>query len=74
MENFSVYIIYSTKLKRFYTGTTDDFAKRLIEHNTRFYSDTFSQNGIPWESYLIITNLSSKQAYNIERHIKSMKS
>jgi len=51
MENFSVYIIYSAKLKRFYTGTTDDFIKRLREHNNGFYPDTFSKKGIPWESF-----------------------
>ncbi|MBK8874977.1 MAG: GIY-YIG nuclease family protein [Bacteroidetes bacterium] len=30
---FCVYIIFSRKLNRYYVGTTDDFVKRLAEHN-----------------------------------------
>jgi putative endonuclease len=31
---YSVYIIYSLKLNRYYIGYTEDFSKRLIEHNS----------------------------------------
>jgi putative endonuclease len=71
---FCVYIIYSAKLNRYYTGTTDNFSKRLNEHNAAMYNDAFTVNGIPWITHIVIDNLSSKQALNIERHIKKMKS
>lgn len=74
MENYFVYIIYSKKLDRFYTGTTDNPQKRLLEHNQSLYTDSFSLRGIPWEMFLIIENLNSYQAYMIEKHIKNMKS
>jgi putative endonuclease len=71
---YCVYIIYSRKLNRFYTGTTDNFKIRLIQHNSKTYLNSFTCKGIPWIAYHIIDNLTSKQAYDIERHIKKMKS
>ncbi len=44
---FCVYIIYSEKLNRFYIGTNDDFDKRLNEHNSCKYNESFPVNGIP---------------------------
>ena len=74
MPMYVVYILYSKKLNRFYTGTTDDFERRLLEHNSNKYDDGFTSRGIPWELFLLIEELSSSQAYRMERHIKSMKS
>ncbi len=71
---FCVYIIYSEKLNRFYIGTTDDFYKRLNEHNSSKYIESFTVKGIPWDEYIVIDNLDSKQALDIEKHIKKMKS
>ena len=71
---FCVYIIYSSKLNRFYIGTTDNFEIRLKQHNSAAYPDSFTCNGIPWTQYLLIENLASNQAYAIELHIKKMKS
>ncbi len=74
MRKFCVYIIYSSSLKRFYTGTTDDFEKRLEEHNSKIRKHADTSRGIPWEKFLLINELNSKQAFQIEKHIKSMKS
>jgi len=52
--NYSVYILYSTKLDRFYIGTTDDVPKRLIEHNNLHYKDAFTSRGLPWVLYLTL--------------------
>ena len=71
---FTVYILYSEKLDRCYTGTTDDVERRLQIHNSGSYGDTFSLRGIPWVLYIEITGLQSHQAYLIEKHIKKMKS
>ncbi len=71
---FSVYILYSKKLKRYYVGTTDNIQERLVEHNSIKYENAFTSRGIPWELKLVLESLSSEQAYAIEKHIKSMKS
>jgi putative endonuclease len=71
---FYVYILYSETLKKFYTGTTDNVEKRLVEHNSMKYPDAYSVKGIPWNLYLKIECESSTQAYNIEKFIKQMKS
>ena len=39
---FFVYILHSEKLDKFYVGTTTDVEKRIIEHNTGHYKDSFS--------------------------------
>ena len=72
--NYCVYILYSHKLDKFYTGTTNDFSKRLAEHNSGIHLTSFSRKGMPWEFYLIIEDLESSQALKIEAHIKKMKS
>ena len=71
---YCVYILFSFKLDRFYIGTTDNIDSRLAEHNNSEYPDAFTTRGIPWELFLIIENLTSSQAYAIEKHIKKMKS
>ncbi|MFN4313770.1 MAG: GIY-YIG nuclease family protein, partial [Chitinophagaceae bacterium] len=43
--NFFVYILYSARLAKFYTGTTNDVDRRLEEHNSRLYKDAFSVKG-----------------------------
>jgi putative endonuclease len=72
--NFAVYILYSQKLNRFYVGTSDDPNRRVFEHNSGKYDDAFTKNGIPWSLFLVISDLTSEQAYKLERHIKKMKS
>ena len=71
---YCVYILYSKKLNRFYTGTTDDFANRFAEHNEETKPDSFTLRGRPWVLFLKMEGLNSDQAYKIEEHIKKMKS
>lgn len=43
---FVVYILYSKTTSKYYTGSTQDLANRLLEHNN---GETKSiKNGIPW--------------------------
>jgi len=72
--DFSVYILFSEKLAKFYIGTTDNVDKRLLEHNTGKYKTAFSTKGIPWTLFMNIPCSSSKQAYDLEAFIKKMKS
>ena len=73
-KSFAVYILYSVKLDRFYIGTTDNIERRIIEHNSGKYDDSYTLRGVPWDLFLLIDGLSSKQAFQIEAHIKKMKS
>ena len=71
---FCVYILFSGKLNRYYTGSTDDIERRIIQHNSASFEDAFTKKGIPWKIVLVIEGLESAQAFNIEKHIKKMKS
>ena len=71
---YCVYILYSQKLKRFYIGTSDNVYRRLDEHNAGLKKDAFTYRGIPWEIFIIIENLETDQAYQIEDYLKRMKS
>ncbi|MEY4659284.1 MAG: hypothetical protein RJB36_1050, partial [Bacteroidota bacterium] len=71
---YFVYIIYSEKLNCFYTGTTNDLGKRMEQHNSKFYPNSFTCRGIPW---VLKANFSfdyNTHAYYAERFIKRMKS
>jgi putative endonuclease len=72
--NYSVYILYSSRLDRYYVGTTDDVQRRLNEHNNYKHDDAFTTRGVPWILYFSIDSLSSEKANQIERRIKRMKS
>ena len=71
---YFVYILFSESLNRFYIGTTDDVNKRLHEHNTGHYDNSFTIKGIPWSLFHVIECMNSKQAFELERFIKKMKS
>jgi putative endonuclease len=45
-KSFAVYILYSVKLDRFYIGTTENIARRIIEHNTGKYQDAYTLSRI----------------------------
>ncbi len=70
----SVYILFSKKLDRFYTGSCLDLSERLDEHLHGIYADSFTSKAIDWELFLRIDNLTYQQARLIELHIKKMKS
>ena len=44
---FVTYIIYSSKIKKYYTGQTTDLDRRLVEHNRG--KTSFSASGLPWK-------------------------
>ena len=69
----SVYILYSRKLDRFYTGSCKDFQFRFEEHLAKVYRG-FTSNSDDWQLFLLIDSLSYYQAREMERHIKRMKS
>ncbi|MBO9572112.1 MAG: GIY-YIG nuclease family protein [Chitinophagaceae bacterium] len=50
---YFVYILWSDKLNRFYTGTTDNIETRLEQHNSGIYTDAFSAKDIPWKLFYV---------------------
>jgi putative endonuclease len=70
----TVYILFSKKLNRFYTGSCNDLQDRLLKHQTKIYSESYTTNSDDWELYHTINGLTYEQARSIELHIKKMKS
>ena len=72
---WTVYILYSPTLDRFYVGCSNDFDGRLIKHGLKFYGkESFTAKADDWEVFLHFNCKDEKQAKSIERHIKKMKS
>ena len=72
MQLFLVYIIYSKKLDRYYTGYTTDIDKRLSEHNSGI--STFSSTASDWILKWNKAFNSHEEAMYEERRIKNKKS
>jgi len=61
-------------MNKYYVGETSDFEKRLEEHKTGFYENSFTSKTIDWIMYFKIDCDNISQALKIEKHIKCMKS
>jgi putative endonuclease len=67
-----VYILYSNKLDRYYTGSTDDLEWRLERHNSGW--GRFTKKGIPWKLVYNEEYTTKSAALKREREIKKKKS
>ncbi len=72
MLNWFVYIIYSKRIDRYYTGYTKDILLRVQRHNEGW--GNYSSKGIPWELKYFETFTTKSAAINREREIKNKKS
>ena len=70
--NFSVYIIYSESLDRYYTGSCQDFDIRLLQHNSGKNKST--KGGIPWVLKYEEKYETNQEVRKREAAIKKMKS
>ena len=70
---YCVYILFSAKLDRFYTGFTSDFDERMEFHNNPV-ARKFTAKADDWVLFDSIVCENKPQALSIEKHIKSMKS
>jgi putative endonuclease len=65
---FTVYILFSNSIQKYYTGSTQDLQNRLLEHNS---AETKSiRNGIPWKVIWKTQVPSRAEAMNLESKIK----
>ena len=69
---YTLYILYSEKLDRFYVGYTNDFNRRLSEHNR--LKGKYTDMGIPWRLVYSEEYNDKKKARDRELFIKSKKS
>ena len=65
---FTVYILYSETLKKFYTGQTYNLEKRLEEHNRG--KTPFMAKGKPWKLIYSKAVDSRADALKLEKQIK----
>jgi putative endonuclease len=70
----NVYILYSKKLDKYYTGSCLNLEIRISEHLNKKFDDGFTSKSDDWELFYTINELEYKQARSIEAHIKKMKS
>lgn len=74
MTSHFVYIIYSKQADHYYIGQSEDLNRRLIEHNSHLYQESFTKVASDWELVMSLRCASKRQAIKIETHIKKNKS
>jgi putative endonuclease len=65
---YYVYILYSDSIDRHYIGSTENYEKRLLNHNNGL--STFTKRGIPWKILYLETFLDRSSAVKREKEIK----
>ena len=70
----SVYILFSKKLDRYYTGSCKDLSYRIGQHLNKEFVNSFTAKADDWELFFFVDDLLQSQARLIEEHIKRMKS
>jgi putative endonuclease len=65
---YNTYILYSPRIKRIYTGHTEDIERRLEEHNRG--KTSFSAKGKPWQIVFSKAFSSRADAIKLEKFIK----
>ncbi len=69
---YTVYILHSETIDRYYVGFTNNIVRRLEEHNRK--KGKFTDAGIPWVLVYSETYDSKQEAMDREEFIKSRKS
>jgi putative endonuclease len=69
-----VYILYSSSLSKFYTGSCYNINERFDQHLSKIFPAAFTASTEDWTMHLLIDGLEYLQARKIELHIKRMKS
>ena len=69
---YTLYILHSKNLDRYYVGYTNDLQRRLSEHNR--IKGKYTDTGIPWVVVYTEAFDAKKDAMKREKYIKSTKS
>ncbi len=67
-----LYILYSKKIDRNYSGQTKNIDKRFVKHNKGY--STATMRGIPWQLRKVIDFETKSGAIKAENRLKRMKS
>jgi len=70
---YYVYILYSSKIDKYYIGYSENPKKRLEFHNSTF-NKIWSKRGQPWKLKLTLAFNSKREALRSEKLIKGKKS
>jgi putative endonuclease len=70
----TVYILFSVKNNKLYTGSCLDLEERFIDHKNKTFLNSYTTNADDWQLHFSINDLDYSVARKIETHIKSMKS
>ena len=70
---YYTYIIYCKTADIFYVGSTDEYQRRLIEHNNH-EKNKFTSKFDFWELKLVLAFNSRAEAMKMEKFIKKQKS
>ncbi|TDH26121.1 GIY-YIG nuclease family protein [Segetibacter sp. 3557_3] len=65
---YYIYILFSDSLQQFYTGSTQDLAKRLNDHNNGWSKHT--SKGVPWKLVYTKVYEGRTEALKAENNIK----
>jgi len=71
---FYTYIIYSSLIDKYYVGETENISDRMVQHNSKFYPNSFTLSAGDWELFLLIQFETRSQARKFETFVKRMKS
>jgi len=76
MKRYSIYVLWSVKLKKRYTGCTENLEKRILEHNAGKQRST--RGGIPWnllyiENYNTLSEARKRESYLKSRSLDKIK-
>jgi putative endonuclease len=69
---FYLYILFSTKLNKYYIGQTNDIKDRLRRHNAGL--ETYTSKGIPWEVKYYQKVDTRSESMRLEKKVKNLKS
>ncbi|WP_035463813.1 GIY-YIG nuclease family protein [Algoriphagus vanfongensis] len=70
VDEFFVYILYSSSIDTFYIGQTNNLSERLKQHKNKLVGRAFTKRATDWEIYHSISCSTRNQAILIERHLK----
>ena len=68
MMEYTVYVLYSEKLQRYYVGMTADLEDRITRHNAG--REKYTSKGVPWKLIKTYACKDRSQAMRLERVIK----
>ena len=70
---FRVYILYSSRIDKYYIGQTEDLPSRISYHNSIDRNRIWSKRGIPWVKRVSFTLISRGEAVALEKYLKQLK-